>query len=49
MLSGDWQGTMCLTEPNAGSDVGDITTRTCPTDDPRIVMIKGTEDVHYCR
>lgn len=43
MLSGDWQGTMCLTEPNAGSDVGDITTRACPTDDPRIALIKGTK------
>ena len=43
MLSGDWQGTMCLTEPNAGSDVGDITTRAFPTDDPRIYRIKGTK------
>jgi 3-(methylthio)propanoyl-CoA dehydrogenase len=43
MLSGDWQGTMCLTEPNAGSDVGDITTRACPTVDPRICRIQGTK------
>jgi alkylation response protein AidB-like acyl-CoA dehydrogenase len=43
MLSGDWQGTMCLTEPNAGSDVGDITARACPTEDPRIYRIKGTK------
>ena len=43
MLSGDWQGTMCLTEPNAGSDVGDITTRAFPTDDPLIYRIKGTK------
>jgi alkylation response protein AidB-like acyl-CoA dehydrogenase len=43
MLSGDWQGTMCLTEPNAGSDVGDITTRACPTADPRICRIQGTK------
>ncbi len=43
MLGGDWQGTMCLTEPNAGSDVGDITTRAYPTDDPRIALIKGTK------
>jgi len=27
MFSGEWQGTMCLTEPNYGSDVGDIITR----------------------
>ena len=43
MLSGDWQGTMCLTEPNYGSDTGDIITRSYPTDDPRIYKIKGTK------
>lgn len=43
LLSGDWQGTMCLTEPNAGSDVGDSTTRSYPTDDPRVWKIKGTK------
>jgi alkylation response protein AidB-like acyl-CoA dehydrogenase len=43
MLAGDWQGTMCLTEPNFGSDVGDIITRAYPTDDPRIYKIKGTK------
>lgn len=43
MLSGKWSGTMCLTEPNAGSDVGDAATRAYPTDDPRIYMIKGTK------
>lgn len=43
MLSGRWSGTMCLTEPNAGSDVGDSTTRAYPTDDPAIYKIKGTK------
>jgi 3-(methylthio)propanoyl-CoA dehydrogenase len=43
MLSGEWQGTMCLTEPNFGSDTGDIITRSYPTDDPRIYKIKGTK------
>ena len=43
MLNGDWQGTMCLTEPNFGSDTGDIITRSYPTDDPRIWKIKGTK------
>ncbi len=43
MLNGEWQGTMCLTEPNFGSDVGDITTRAYLTDDPRIYKIKGTK------
>ncbi len=43
LLSGDWQGTMCITEPNAGSDVGDSTTKAFPTDDPAIWKIKGTK------
>ncbi len=43
LLSGDWQGTMCITEPNAGSDVGDSTTRAFPTDDPYLWKIKGAK------
>jgi alkylation response protein AidB-like acyl-CoA dehydrogenase len=43
MLGGYWQGTMCLTEPNFGSDTGDIITRSYPTHDPRIWKIKGTK------
>lgn len=43
MLGGYWQGTMCLTEPNFGSDTGDIITRSYPTSDPRIWKIKGTK------
>jgi alkylation response protein AidB-like acyl-CoA dehydrogenase len=43
LLNGDWQGTMGITEPNAGSDVGDATTRAFPTEDPRIWKIKGTK------
>jgi 3-(methylthio)propanoyl-CoA dehydrogenase len=43
MLDGSWQGTMCLTEPDFGSDTGDITTRSYPTEDPRIWKIKGTK------
>jgi alkylation response protein AidB-like acyl-CoA dehydrogenase len=43
MLEGSWQGTMCLTEPNFGSDTGDIITRSYPTEDPRIWKIKGTK------
>ncbi len=30
MLSGDWGGTMCLTEPQAGSSLSDITTAAKP-------------------
>ncbi len=32
MLSGKWQGTMALTEPQAGSSLADITTTAVPTD-----------------
>lgn len=32
MLSGQWQGTMALTEPQAGSSLADITTTATPTD-----------------
>lgn len=33
MLSGQWQGTMAMTEPQAGSSVGDVATRARPTED----------------
>ena len=33
MLSGIWGGTMCLTEPQAGSSLSDIVTKATPTDD----------------
>ncbi|MEW6185100.1 MAG: acyl-CoA dehydrogenase family protein, partial [Thermodesulfobacteriota bacterium] len=32
MLSGQWQGTMALTEPQAGSSLSDITTLALPTE-----------------
>jgi len=32
MLEGRWFGTMCLSEPQAGSSLGDITTRAVPVD-----------------
>lgn len=41
MWSGDYTGTMCLTEPQAGSDVGELTTKAMPTEDPRVFKIKG--------
>ncbi len=43
MFDGSYQGTMCLTEPNAGSDVPDIITKAFPTEDPYIYKIKGTK------
>ena len=33
MLAGQWAGTMCLTEPQAGSSLSDITTTAYPTAD----------------
>jgi butyryl-CoA dehydrogenase len=33
MLAGVWAGTMCLTEPQAGSSLSDITTKATPTND----------------
>lgn len=33
MLTGDWGGTMCLTEPQAGSSLTDITTTAYPQED----------------
>ena len=33
MLAGEWFGTMCLSEPQAGSSLSDITTRADPNED----------------
>jgi butyryl-CoA dehydrogenase len=33
MISGNWSGVMCLTEPTAGTDLGIITTKADPNDD----------------
>src|SRR5262249_9473537 len=35
MVSGEWTGTMNLTEPQAGSDLGALRTRAVPTRDDR--------------
>ena len=43
MYSGEWSGTMCLTEPNAGTDVGDLLTKAYPTEVEGIYRIKGTK------
>ncbi len=37
MISGEWTGTMNLTEPQAGSDVGALTTRAEPRDDHYLI------------
>jgi alkylation response protein AidB-like acyl-CoA dehydrogenase len=41
LISGEWTGTMCLTEPHAGSDVGVLTTRAVPEGD--YYRISGTK------
>ncbi|MCH8502165.1 MAG: acyl-CoA dehydrogenase C-terminal domain-containing protein [Aliidiomarina sp.] len=33
MVSGEWTGTMCLTEPHAGTDLGIIRTKAVPAED----------------
>src|SRR5215470_15464941 len=35
LVSGEWTGTMNLTEPQAGSDLGALRSRAVPADDPR--------------
>jgi alkylation response protein AidB-like acyl-CoA dehydrogenase len=35
LVSGEWTGTMNLTEPQAGSDLGALRTRAAPASDPR--------------
>lgn len=42
MYAGDWSGTMCLTEPHAGTDLGIIKTKATPNDDDSY-SISGTK------
>ena len=37
MISGEWTGTMCLTEPAAGSDLAAVTSKAIPEDDHYLV------------
>ncbi len=51
MYTGVWGGTMCLTEPDAGSDVGWLRTKATPdpdSGDPRIYKIEGTKRFITC-
>ncbi|MGE5418453.1 MAG: acyl-CoA dehydrogenase [Acidobacteriota bacterium] len=48
MFSGEWAGTMNLTEPGAGSDVGAVVTKAYPTDTPGMYKIKGTKMFITC-
>ena len=38
LVSGEWAGTMCLTEPQAGSDLGPVATRAEPAGDGRYLI-----------
>lgn len=48
MYSGEWQGTMALTEPNAGSSLSDITTSAEPTSEEGVYKIKGQKIFISC-
>ncbi|MCB9640593.1 MAG: acyl-CoA dehydrogenase [Myxococcales bacterium] len=43
MYGGEWTGTMCLTEPQAGSDVGALTTTATPIEGTDEFLIKGNK------
>jgi len=48
MYSGEWQGTMALTEPNAGSSLSDISTLAEPTEQDGIYKLKGQKIFISC-
>ncbi|MBI5523909.1 MAG: acyl-CoA dehydrogenase [Desulfarculus sp.] len=51
MYTGRWGGTMCLTENDAGSDVGALRTKAVPdpqAGDPRVYKIEGTKRFITC-
>lgn len=48
MYSGDWQGTMALTEPDAGSSLSDLSTSAISTSNPGIFKIKGQKIYISC-
>ena len=43
MYTGEWGGTMGLTEPGAGSEVGAVASKATPTDTPHLYKLKGTK------
>jgi alkylation response protein AidB-like acyl-CoA dehydrogenase len=48
MYSGEWQGTMALTEPDAGSSLSDLSTSAQPTDEEGVYLIKGQKIYISC-
>jgi alkylation response protein AidB-like acyl-CoA dehydrogenase len=43
LVDGTWSGTMCLTEPQCGTDLGQVKTRAEPTDRDGVYKITGTK------
>ena len=43
MYTGEWGGTMGLTEPGAGSEVGAVASKATPTDTPHLYKMKGVK------
>jgi alkylation response protein AidB-like acyl-CoA dehydrogenase len=43
LVDGSWSGTMCLTEPQCGTDLGQIRTKAEPTDRDGVYKISGTK------
>jgi alkylation response protein AidB-like acyl-CoA dehydrogenase len=48
LFKGEWQGTMALTEPQAGSAVGDLTTSATPAEDGDHYLIEGNKIFISC-
>jgi butyryl-CoA dehydrogenase len=48
MYAGKWQGTMALTEPDAGSSLADLITTAYRTEDPTVFKIKGQKIYISC-
>lgn len=47
LVTGEWTGTMCLTEPHCGSDLGQVSTKAVPTADGKY-KISGTKIFISC-
>lgn len=43
MYTGEWSGTMCLTEPGAGSAVGELTTKATPVEGQDHYLVEGNK------
>ncbi len=40
MISGEWTGTMNLTEPDAGTDLAAVKTKAVPMDDHYLITVR---------